>query len=235
MSHLSALSHSELIARCLELEKQVADLDSRRRTLLAAVGETGKEVLALRDQVTSLQEAATNKTNASLYRVVRAFHVKFGHPVAHSPIVPDDEQMRFRAKLIGEEFLELLDGVFNWRGSMMRERLHSALRDALREAPVEVNLEELYDAMIDLAWVIEGTHAVCGTMAEPGIAEVARANTAKDPVYVAHKDAYLGGGEPTERDARLFGTPDPKAKPKKPAGWTPPDIRGVLVKLGWKP
>ena len=76
---------------------------------------------------------------------------------------------------------------------------------------------------------------------------------AKDPVYVATKDAYhtLSAGELPEElpdGARhAFATrsgygpievptapvPDPKAKPKKPPGWTPPDVKKVLRAQGW--
>lgn len=233
---------AELEAKLAKAEADNAEFaqffdDSADLNATVTVGTEGfKSLLTerwqLRKRVQALLEEATAKHDSSLYRVVRRFHQKFGHPVEHTPQVPSDDQVRFRLKLIAEEFLELLDAALRPAHPRWLE-LVAMLKELIETAPVQVNLSEFYDAQIDLAWVIEGTHAVMGTRAEPGIAEVARANMAKDPVYVAHKDAYLGGNEPTDRDARLFGTPDPKAKPKKPEGWTPPDVKGVLRAQGW--
>lgn len=181
---------------------------------------------ALRAQVTAMQSASTAAVERSLSRAVRAFHVKFGHPVEHTPRVPDDAQVRFRAALITEEFIELLEAMFDVDSAHgMRDALERVQRAINGEYPFEraavrFDLEAAYDAEIDLAWVIEGTHVVQGTRAEPGIAEVARANMEKDPAYVEAKDEH-------------HRRPDPTKKPTKPAGWTPPNMRALLIDQGW--
>lgn len=179
-------------------------------------------------QVTELFEAASETRNNSLYRRVRAFHIKFGHPVRHTPTVPTDDEVRFRMSLILEEFRELFEACLDGSKLMTLKQSWECIRDAIngaypyQRAEVRVLFEDFYDALLDLAYVIEGTHSVAGTMAEPGIAEVQRANMDKDPVYVAEKDA-------------THARPDPRAKPRKPEGWTPPNIRAVLIAQGWTP
>ncbi len=171
----------------------------------------------LRKQVTELQAELGAKTEKSLYRTVGRFHQKFGHPVEHTPHVPEDAQVRFRLKLIAEEFIELLEACDIAQGiTELRELVVKMI-----EGPVDVDLPEFVDAMGDLDWVVEGTRLVFGVLGEPVLREIERANMEKDPVYVATKDEH-------------HRTPDPKAKPTKPAGWTPPNIAAVLERLGWK-
>lgn len=175
----------------------------------------------LTKQVTELQAAATKQKDGSLYRMVRRFHEKFGHPVRHTPTEPTEEELRFRLSLVTEEYFELLSAALNIPESATHV-IVDEMKATLRRASIRFDFEAFYDALLDLAYVIEGTHAVCGTKAEPGLSEVQRANMSKDPVYVAEKDA-------------THARPDPKAKPRKPEGWVPPDIRAVLVAQGWTP
>lgn len=146
---------------------------------------------------------------------VRAFHRRFGHAVAETPRVPDDETMRFRLKLIAEEFLEALEA-----SGVYIEHARENLREAIAHAPIEVDLPALVDALGDLDYVIEGTRAVCGVDGAPIHNAIHHANMAKDPVYVATKDEH-------------HRTPDPKAKPTKPPTWSPPDIDSELRRQGW--
>lgn len=195
---------------------------------------------ALRVQVTELQAAMTKMADRTLARRVRAFHQKFGHPVRWTPTVPPDAEVRFRLALILEEFEELLLSTLadpedhEWGDfDGIHEAVEAAtaeLRELIRLAPVGVDLPEAYDALLDLGWVVEGTHAVIGTNADPGFEEVGRANMDKDPVYVALKDGFHGSNV-EERSER----PDPTQKPRKPPGWRGPDIVGVLRAQGWRP
>lgn len=148
---------------------------------------------------------------------VRAFHRRFGHAVAEKPAVPDDETMRFRLKLIAEEFLETLDacGV-----DVATLNVDNLLRHSIESSGLKVDLPALVDALGDLDYVIEGTRAVCGVDGAPIHNAIHLANMAKDPVYVATKDEY-------------HRQPDPKAKPTKPDDWTPPDIDVELRRQGW--
>ncbi len=205
-----------------------------------------KRLLADRDEarahVTALQAEATKARDRQLSIRVREFHAKFGHPVRTTPAVPRDEEVRFRLSLIAEEFIELLEACVDTsspersKWEQLGQAASVAIREVINGAPLAVDLPEAYDALLDIAYVVEGTHAVFGTTAEPGFAEVQRANMSKDPVYVRVKDCShagrsigAGGGDEDAEE------PDPKAKPRKPADWTPPDVRAVLVKQGWRP
>lgn len=153
---------------------------------------------------------------------VRAFHEKFGHPVRDRPAAPSDEEMRFRLELVAEEFLELVDAATNGEhpSAVLRETFGKMIRHYLKEAEIRVKLPELLDALGDLDFVVEGTRVVCGVDGAPIAAAIAHANLMKDPVYVAEKDGY-------------HRSPDPAAKPTKPAGWSPPDVAAELRRQGW--
>jgi predicted HAD superfamily Cof-like phosphohydrolase len=160
----------------------------------------------LRAQVAELQNESSKRAEASLARTVRAFHFRFGHPVAWKPDVPSADMVRFRAKLVTEEFFELLRALFP--GAPLAKQ--STLWPLIETASLDVNLPELVDAMADLAYVVEGTAAVFGVHMPPIAAAVHAANMAKDP----------NGAD---------------GKPVKPEGWKSPDIRGLLMEQGWQP
>lgn len=133
---------------------------------------------------------------------VAEFHLKFGHPVATTPHVPDAAAVRFRLALIAEEFVELLEAAHGGRLSIVRY----ALENTCRTLPLNVDLPAFVDALGDLDYVIEGTRLVFGVDGDPIAAEIHRANMNK----VAN------------------GT----HKPTKPIDWSPPDIEGELIKQG---
>jgi len=168
--------------------------------------------------------------STKLHQDVRAFHERFGHPVRNRPTIPTAEEMRFRLKLITEEFLELLDAATDVTTTvnLELEYLGENLRGFVDRARIKVDLPELVDAMGDLDYVVEGTRVVCGVDGAPVHAEIQHANMAKDPVYVKAKDGYHTGNaeEQSER-------PNPATKPTKPPGWKPPDIHAELRRQGW--
>lgn len=170
----------------------------------------------LQAQVTDLQRHSTETLEATLARRVRAFHERFGHPVEHTPRVPSEEQVRFRLRLIAEEFFELLRSALDVDGDQYFDAYEEGVRGAINGrypyqlSPVKVDLVELADALADLSYVIEGTAATCGIDMRPIVAEVYASNMAKDPN-------------------------GPDGKPTKPEGWSPPDIRRVLIEQGWTP
>lgn len=180
----------------------------------------------LRRQVRDLQADATAKLEAGLPRRVRAFHVKFGHPVNSTPAVPDEPQLRFRLALIAEEFTELLEACVDTaspersKWEQLAQAATIGIREVIAGAPIRVDFPAFIDALVDLAFVIEGTHAVAGTQSAPYLGEVFRANMSKSPAFVREKDGYHAHGH---------------VKPLKPADWTPPDIVGVLRLQGWRP
>ena len=203
-----------------------------RDQLLKIIAEQEAEIkklcapeLAKRDaRITELQAEMSEMVENSFPRRVRAFQKKFGHPVEWTPRIPDKEQMQFRLNLISEEFLELLKAA----GVPMKLPLREPEIDFEKSIKLAISMidmdkfdfPEFVDAQTDLDWVNEGTRATMGTDRRPVEDAVSKANMAKDPEYVAIKDAH-------HRDITVI-------KPSKPPGWEPPDIEAVLVKQGWR-
>lgn len=163
-------------------------------------------------QVTDVQTRCTElleeKRRANVDYAVREFHLKYGHPAPGRLTIPDEKMIRFRLKLVAEEFLELVEATFKFRTSHPIVTLRTQLTLLIESVPVSVNLPEFMDATHDLDYVVAGTRVVFGYDGLPGAAEVHRANLSKEP---------NGLGKPT-----------------KPEGWTPPDIAGCLRKQGWE-
>jgi predicted HAD superfamily Cof-like phosphohydrolase len=165
----------------------------------------------LRGQVAELQVSATRRQESALGRTVRAFMLRIGHVVRARPTVPPEAEVRLRLRLVAEEFFELLDAA-SPTSSEVLFRARKMVGTHIDEAPVEVNMAELVDALADIDYVVEGTRAAFGVEGAAVAAEVHRSNMAK-----------LDGGRLRE-DGKFL----------KPAGWTPPDIRGVLITQGWE-
>lgn len=91
------------------------------------------------------------------YADVKAFHEKFGHPVAASPHLPDRDVVEFRTDLITEEYNEL------------------------RRALDVGDLVKVADGCIDLIYVTLGLLLVCGIQPDALWNEVQRSNMAKQP------------------------------------------------------
>ena len=135
---------------------------------------------------------------------VKEFHEAFGVPCVDKPCVPEDATVTLRLKLIAEEFCELLEACGCKTGAL-KEDIYDHIE--LREDGL--NLEEFADACGDLDYVVEGARLAFGIDGEPIAAAIHAANMAK-----------LGG--PIRSDGKRL----------KPPGWSPPDIRGELVKQG---
>lgn len=94
----------------------------------------------------------------SHYKNILDFHEKFQVPLANSPTLLSGETLKFRIDFLQEELNEL------------------------KKAHVENNLEEAFDALLDLAVVLYGTAQFMGFSEEAwneGFAEVHRANMSK--------------------------------------------------------
>jgi predicted HAD superfamily Cof-like phosphohydrolase len=150
----------------------------------------------------------------SLGSQVAAFHLAMGCPVLEVPQVPPDDRVRLRASLIAEEFLEVMESLFDLEGDprfrYMLQMTNRSLDAFTKRAPVQVRLVALADGLADLDYVVEGTRLECGIHGAPIAREVHRANMAK-----------VGG--PVREDGKQL----------KPEGWTPPDVIGELVKQGY--
>lgn len=134
------------------------------------------------------------------------------------PGIPTDATMRFRVRLVAEEFVEMLQAVY-----AISHRVDSPIYGprfaefvdyldyVIDHLPMKINLPEFIDALGDLKVVIEGAFVACGVDSRPIQLAIHHANMAK-------KD-----GPKRESDGKRL----------KPPGWKPADIEGELRKQGW--
>jgi predicted HAD superfamily Cof-like phosphohydrolase len=135
---------------------------------------------------------------------VKAFHVAMEMFDPVRPCVPTDDVVRLRARLITEEYFETMRALFGTDEDFGAAEM--SMRDFVNTAPVEPDLTEFADGLADLMYVAEGSFLAFGIDSAPIHAEVPRSNMAK-----------VGG--PIREDGKRL----------KPAGWTPPDIAGVIA------
>jgi predicted HAD superfamily Cof-like phosphohydrolase len=177
--------------------------EAERQMVLTALAKRVQELLAANTRLVEERRAV------DLQAMVGQFHRTGGYPVRHSPQTPDDAELRFRLRLIAEEFFEQFDACFP--GALQRQLVADAkdrIRQVIEIGPVgTVNLEVLVDAWADLKYVIVGSEITAGVDGNAVFRVVHAANLAK-----------LGEG--ARRDAN--------GKTAKPPGWTPPDIAGEL-------
>jgi predicted HAD superfamily Cof-like phosphohydrolase len=147
----------------------------------------------------------------SLRDQVLEFHRAFDHPVRETPGPISNERVRFRLRLLAEEFFEVLGACFVDTVERL-DLLHDHVQDMIEDASVIVNLAKLAEGIADLNYVSEGMDIEFGINSGPIAAEVHRSNMTK-----------LGGGKRAD------------GKSMKTSGWVPPDIDSELRKQGWNP
>ena len=162
----------------------------------------------LRAQVTELQAALTKVTeerreNDLTYQVTK-FHQAFGYPVRFSPVVPSEEETRFRLGLISEEYLEVLDAC-----GVDVTILKFLIKQVLARTKLKVDLPALAKEYSDLDFVVEGSRLTAGIPRQAVANEVSRSNLEK-----------------------RGGPKDANGKQLKPPGWKPPDIERILRECG---
>ena len=186
-----------------------------------------------------------------LQRQLIEFHRAFDHPIVDCPTVPADERVRLRASLVVEECLEFVESLFDPHtfvisGSVKaRDALQEArrlLKILVEKADVTVDLVGAADAMADIDYVVEGSRLEFGINGEPIADEVHRSNMAKAVPCAA----CVGYGIRQKNDhdserCQVCGSKgrillkNAEGKTMKPAGWTPPDIKGQLAgQRAWK-
>lgn len=164
----------------------------------------------LRNQVNELQARMTEMVGerraASPRIAVTSFHDKFGYPVRYIPVVPVDDESRFRFARIGEEFFEVLEAGYG--SSVELERAHAAVTSIIAGVP-RVNLPQLAGELADLEFVVVGGRLDFG-IPDANARAVWAANLAKDRAR------------------------DGKGKPTKAPGWVKPDHARILRDHGWR-
>ena len=124
---------------------------------------------------------------------VRDFHLRYGHPApAYPPLVTDPDLVRFRLRLIREEFKEL-------------EAELTALAHADDPARVNELLQKVLKEVCDLCYVSEGTAVAFGLPFDAAYDEVHRSNMSKDPPTGPNKKAVKGDAYFKADMARLIG------------------------------
>jgi predicted HAD superfamily Cof-like phosphohydrolase len=137
---------------------------------------------------------------------VREFHAAFDVPEMLWPVVPSDDRVRLRLRLIAEEFFELLEASIDAKLNATQAHIISLINSA----PVTVDLPEFADACGDLDYVVEGSRLEFGIDGGPIADAIHESNMAK------------------------AGGPVIEGKIRKPEGWLPPDVDGELRKQGWE-
>lgn len=125
-------------------------------------------------------------------------------PVLPHPQVPPDDRVRLRLKLQVEETIELLIACLG--KSIGLESVRDDLEYLIGARKLKVNIEDVADALADIAYVTEGMNQEFGINSDKVFEEVHAANMRK-----------IGG--PIREDGKQM----------KPPGWTPPDIQKVLL------
>lgn len=125
------------------------------------------------------------------------------------PGIPTDATMRFRVRLVAEEFVEMLSATFDDHAAI--DQIQVCMKWFDEYSPIKVDFPEFIDALGDLKVVIEGAFVACGVDSRPIQLAIHHANMAK-------KD-----GPKRESDGKRL----------KPPGWKPADIEGELRKQGW--
>jgi predicted HAD superfamily Cof-like phosphohydrolase len=171
-----------------------------------------------------MKKAGARKRRRSVRGQVLEFHRVAGQPVLKEPGVPPDARVRFRLRLIRDEFFELLEASLDLSAGGYGHNFREAEKQLgyLLDEPKEtaacqarVDLPEFADALADLDYVVEGSRLEFGIDGGPVADEVHRSNMAKFP----------GGVVSRRADGKIL----------KPEGWEPPDLRKVLLAQGWKP
>ena len=176
--------------RIVALEEEVARLKAREQELLDSNSE-------LINRARSMDRSAA---------LAQAHRIVFNQPVHHIPHVPEDNVVRFRARLMAEEFIETLAAMFDETFSHTRALLNRSI-DML---PVKVDLVALADGHADQKVILEGSDLTFGLPSNALFAEVHRSNMSK----------FDG---PVRGDGKRLKGPS----------YSPPDIAKVLKQYGW--
>lgn len=187
----------------------------------AEVEAMAREVLHLRQQRDQLQAKcsaqllelrALKQGRTALSGQVEAFMHLFDQRVGAFVGDVTADVARLAVLLVVEEALEFAEAVLELRPE--DRAMKASVLDTLKASRVALRFPEAVDALLDGQYVHTWALLAFGIQDERELAdEVQRANISK-----------VGG----EKDPET-------GKKRKPAGWTPPDIVGVLRKMGWSP
>jgi predicted HAD superfamily Cof-like phosphohydrolase len=142
-----------------------------------------------------------------------------GQEVHTEPTLPSEDVLRLRCRLILEEALEFVKGAgfyLSLSNNNNNNNSNAVSMSNLTLYPTgeEADLQEMYDAVVDINYVSYGAAAALGVDVEKGHEEVHRSNMTKvSPDGVVKKDAH--------------------GKVIKPPTFSPADLKTVLAKQGY--
>lgn len=209
-AYQEALDMTVYLRQAIEERGEAVEPVPHRAALVQEIARLRARVDELQDRGTAL---VTELRSVDRERMVREFFVVARQAAPRCPVIPSDDVVRFRAKLMIEEgVVESLESLFaGYKPEPWRfDRIKRDLAFYIQNATVKVNLPKFIDATVDTDFVVEGSRVALGVRSAPIWAEVQRANMAK-------------AGGPVRSDGKLL----------KPEGWTPPDIEGCLRAQGW--
>lgn len=140
----------------------------------------------------------------TMFEMVRGFHEKFGLPTAAHP---GKSRHWSPPRMVDHD-------TFLFRLQFLQEELNELLKDYRAG-----DLPGVADALADLVYVALGTAHMFGIPLDHVFQEVQRANM--------QKERASGSGDARSKRGSALDV-------VKPAGWTPPNVRGVLEEFGWK-
>lgn len=203
------------------LTNVVSSLTVDRAALHARVQE-------LLDHNSMLRDRARDRPSVH----VRQFHQIFGHLTERTPTIPSEATVRRRVLLVTEEYLEYLTAC----GYDPQDLPGRELLNRLRKVLIHVHRYDLAAVVrekTDLVYQLEGGLVECGVDGDPPARLVHEANLKK--LWPCDGCAGRGDGCATCRGAGGTVRLDAMGKVAKPPTWHEPDIRGELIRQGWRP
>ncbi len=181
------------------------------------------------------------------------FHEKFDLPnTTHDvpgPTNDEDKLIAFRLKFLLEELQEIVEGC-GYCVAHVSDPSGSSHLEAVKKPHGSVNHANVFDGLLDLAYVTFGFAHVMGYPWQEGWDEVQRANITKERCGIDHK--FVGSTDLCEATVDEFknGQGDSNSiicgRHKlehslrgsaydviKPQGWRAPDIAAILRKVGF--
>jgi predicted HAD superfamily Cof-like phosphohydrolase len=147
---------------------------------------------------------------------VADFMARAGQDMPAVPTVPSRAIVHLRLRLIAEEVRELFEACCPEDppcegGESFADQWEELVGAWLGHSEVAVNLTEAADAFADIAYVVEGGCLAFGIDSDAVLAEVHASNMSKFPTTV-----------------------DANGKVRKAPHYSPPDVAGVLARMGAK-
>lgn len=143
---------------------------------------------------------------------VAEFHELADIPLLREPSIPPNERVRLRARLITEEYLELMQSLYR-NNSVRIAAIGQMIEFIIANEEPEIDLAEFADATCDLDYVVEGSRLEFGIDGYPIAKAIHEANMKK-----------VEGNIERRNDDKIL----------KPEGWKPADIDKLLEEQGWK-